>query len=80
LLGWFYHTCPNCRARSRRRIIQKKLVNSEAVERTRASWGRGGNMQIKEPYVVWIRTYEVEHVCRSCGHRWTERVTKQRPW
>ena len=37
-------------------------------------------MRVEEPFRVWLHSFEVEHECRLCGHRWTEYVTKQRPW
>lgn len=80
MFDWLYHTCPNCGVKSRRRVLRNRLKNTDKVDGTRAKWSRGGNMVIDEPYTVWLYSYEVEHACRACGHRWIEHVTKQRPW
>ena len=80
MFDWLYHTCPMCGAKARRRIVRKELKSSSQVDGTMKRWSRGGHAVIDEPYTVWIHSYEVEHACRKCGHRWVERVTKQRPW
>jgi predicted RNA-binding Zn-ribbon protein involved in translation (DUF1610 family) len=80
VFDWFYHTCPRCRVRSRKNIARNELKSSDSIEAPKTSWSRSGNVEIKESYTVWLHNYEVEHVCNNCGHRWVERVTKQRPW
>ena len=80
MFDWLFHECPKCGVKSRRRIIRNELKFSDKVDGARKNWNRGGHMQIEEPYTVWVYDYEVEHMCRACGHRWVVHVTKQRPW
>ena len=79
LFDWLHHICPNCGAKSRKRILGRRLKSSDRVDGSRTRWSRGGHVPVEEPYTVWLYSYEIEHLCRSCGHRWTEHVTKQRP-
>ena len=79
-MGWYNHTCPKCHAKSRKRVLRNERTSAEKVELSKGSWVTGRGVQIKEPYQVWIYSYEVEHECGLCGHRWVEYVTKQRPW
>jgi hypothetical protein len=80
LLDWLYQTCPKCNKKSRRLVLSKKQTGSEAVDGSKQSWVRGGRWSVHEPVSVWLHSYSIERQCRACGHRWTERVTKQRPW
>ncbi len=79
-MGWYYHTCPKCREKSRKRVVRTERKSAEKVELSRGTWMTRGGVQVKEPFHVWVYAYEVEHECRSCKHRWIEWVTKQRPW
>ncbi|MDG6917122.1 MAG: hypothetical protein JRM85_05965 [Nitrososphaerota archaeon] len=79
-MGWYYHTCPKCREKSRKRVVRTERKSAEKVELSRGTWMTRGGVQVKEPFHVWVYAYEVEHECRSCKHRWIECVTKQRPW
>ena len=80
MFDWFYHTCPRCNVKSRRRVLRNELINTDKVEMSRTKWSRGGNSLVKEPFAIWLYSYEVEHICRGCGNKWVEHVTKQRPW
>jgi len=80
LFGWFYQVCPKCGGKSRRLVLSKKLVSTQAVETSKRTWSRGGNWPVDEPMTVWLHSYELTRKCRRCGHQWVERTTKQRPW
>ena len=79
-MGWYYHTCPKCHEKSRKRVLRNKRKSAEKVELSKRGWVTGRGVQLKEPYHVWVYSYEEEHECRRCKHRWIEYVTKQRPW
>ncbi|MDG6948572.1 MAG: hypothetical protein JRN12_01395 [Nitrososphaerota archaeon] len=79
-MGWYYHTCPKCHVRSRKRVLRNEKISTEKVELSKASWVTGGGVQIKEPFSVWVYSYRVEHECRLCSNRWVEYITKRRPW
>lgn len=80
MFDWLYHTCPKCGVRARKRIVRNELKASDSINAPKTSWSRSGSVEIKESYTVWLHHYEVEHECSECGHKWVERVTKQRPW
>ncbi|MCL4356081.1 MAG: hypothetical protein JRM79_02380 [Nitrososphaerota archaeon] len=79
-MGWYYHTCPKCHEKSRKRVLWNKRKSAEKVELSKRGWVTGRGVQLKEPYHVWVYSYEEEHECQRCKHRWIEYVTKQRPW
>jgi uncharacterized Zn finger protein len=80
LLDRFYQVCPKCGRKTWRMVTSKKLTDRHMVESTKRTWSRGGNWPVDEPFVLWVYTYDVSRKCKECGHQWTEKVTKQRPW
>ena len=81
-----FRKCPNCGRRFRARLLQKRLVSTERgteqiTTNPVALNVQGGPGIISDGAFqvgVTIRRDEYEQTfeCRSCHHRWTERVAR----
>jgi len=79
--------CPSCGRRFRVRQVARRMTDDDReVETVNKSvlvpggrgrnFGTGNPVQVTSVVTTERETYEADFECRSCGHHWSEKVTK----
>lgn len=79
-----FRTCPSCSRRFEIRLIEKKLVGTEAIQenlpidRNYFSGWPGSYLELgeTEPVTVEVDKFLYTYKCKHCGHEWMERHDK----
>ena len=85
----FLMKCPSCGRRFDVKLLGKSLMDdereSETVSKSMLVPGaRGMNVSTETPIQVTSvvtsqrKAYELSYECRSCGHKWSEKIIKVR--
>ena len=81
--------CPSCGRRFGVKVVGKSLMDDERESETVSksvlvpgargmNVGTGTPIQVTSVVTSERKTYELSYECRSCGHKWSERIIRLR--